>query len=139
MSFLNFLSLSFRYHVGFRTRYSDFGLVPRNFSLWSVHCNGSESSLLDCEIEKKKLPCLSDDGAGVVCANSISLQKPASLGYEGEFEQSCLVLGGVPERFYTSIVESVYYNVILPVSLTYFKSKAVHKRVFFNCEIMIQQ
>ncbi len=48
------------------TRESEFGPVPSDFAMDNVMCNGTESSLFDCQFTTTE-NCDGSEGAGVVC------------------------------------------------------------------------
>ena len=59
-------SLGFKTAVN-HTKKSVFGKVPDNFIMDEVICDGTESSLLDCE-HSETHDCSENEGAGVICS-----------------------------------------------------------------------
>ena len=59
--------LGFTTALGFTTK-SHYGLVPSDFSMDNVHCEGTEESLLDCP-HRSVDDCGSSEGAGAVCGD----------------------------------------------------------------------
>ena len=121
--------MSYRFYAASNfTTQSHFGIVPDDFLLDNVECDGTEDSLFDCSHSTTD-NCGSTEGAGVVCVNMTTNNTLTSPNYPDAYPDDvhkCWVQapshGEAVSLIFTAFDVKNLVDLLFFISIQYFNS-----------------